>query len=145
LILNLVEGTPIQLIDGGEQRRCFTDVSEGVECLFRIIEDARGVCDGQIINIGNPDNEASIREMAEMLVREFEAHPTREHFPPLVGMHKTESHAYYGDGYQDVQHRKPSIENAKTLLDWHPKIMLESSIGETLDFFLREYVAENGL
>jgi UDP-4-amino-4-deoxy-L-arabinose formyltransferase/UDP-glucuronic acid dehydrogenase (UDP-4-keto-hexauronic acid decarboxylating) len=145
LILNLVEGTPIQLIDGGEQRRCFTDVSEGVECLFRIIEDANGVCDGQIINIGNPDNEASIREMAEMLVREFEAHPTRDHFPPLVGMHKTESHAYYGDGYQDVQYRKPSIENARTLLDWHPQIMLDSSIGETLDFFLREYVAEHGL
>lgn len=145
LILNLVEGTPIQLIDGGEQRRCFTDVSEGVECLFRIIDDKDGVCDGQIINIGNPDNEASIREMAETLVREFEAHPLRDHFPPLVGMHKTESHAYYGDGYQDVQHRKPSIENARKLLDWHPQIMLESSIRETLDFFLREYAREHGL
>ena len=145
LILNLVEGTPIQLIDGGEQRRCFTDVSEGVECLFRIIDDKDGVCDGEIVNIGNPDNEASIRQMAETLVKEFEVHPLRAHFPPLVGMHKTESHAYYGDGYQDVQHRKPSIENARKLLDWHPQIMLDSSIRETLDFFLREYADEHGL
>jgi len=145
LILNLVEGTPIQLIDGGQQRRCFTDVSEGVECLFRIIANPDGACDGQIINIGNPDNEASILEMAETLVREFEAHPLRHHFPPLVGMHKTESQAYYGDGYQDVQHRKPSIENARRLLDWNPEIMLGSSIRETLDYFLRDYVAEHDL
>src|SRR5262249_32716991 len=59
LILNLVEGSPIQLVDGGAQRRCFTDVSDGVECLFRIIENPDGACDGEIINVGNPDNEAS--------------------------------------------------------------------------------------
>jgi UDP-4-amino-4-deoxy-L-arabinose formyltransferase/UDP-glucuronic acid dehydrogenase (UDP-4-keto-hexauronic acid decarboxylating) len=38
LILNLAEGTPIQLVDGGNQKRCFTDVKDGVECLYRIIE-----------------------------------------------------------------------------------------------------------
>jgi len=66
LILNLVEGTPIQLIDSGNQKRCFTDVSDGVEGLFRIIENKGGVCDGRIINIGNPENEASIRDLAEL-------------------------------------------------------------------------------
>ena len=55
LILNLVEGTPIQLIDGGLQKRCFTDVSDGIEALFRIIENKDDICDGKIINIGNPD------------------------------------------------------------------------------------------
>jgi UDP-4-amino-4-deoxy-L-arabinose formyltransferase/UDP-glucuronic acid dehydrogenase (UDP-4-keto-hexauronic acid decarboxylating) len=39
LILNLAEGTPIKLVDGGQQKRCFTDVKDGVECLFRIIEN----------------------------------------------------------------------------------------------------------
>jgi len=140
LILNLVEGTPIQLIDGGEQKRCFTDVSEGIECLFRIIRNQDGVCNGQIINIGNPDNEASIRELAETLVREFESHPLRNLFPPLAPMHNMESRAYYGEGYQDVQHRKPSIENAIKLLDWKPKVKLDQSTKETLDFFLREHV-----
>jgi len=140
LILNLVEGTPIQLIDGGEQKRCFTDVTEGVECLFRIIENENGVCDGQIINIGNPDNEASIRQLAEILLEHFETHPLRGQFPPFAGMHAIESHAYYGDGYQDVQHRRPSIENAKRLLGWEPKLPLADSVAKTLDFFLRDYV-----
>lgn len=29
LILNTVEGTPIKLIDGGQQKRCFTDIRDG--------------------------------------------------------------------------------------------------------------------
>ncbi|WP_155718313.1 bifunctional UDP-4-keto-pentose/UDP-xylose synthase, partial [Pseudomonas fluorescens] len=62
LILNLVEGTPIRLFDGGEQKRCFTDIADGIEALARIIDNDNGVCDGQIINIGNPENEASIRQ-----------------------------------------------------------------------------------
>ena len=63
LILNLVEGSPILLIDGGRQKRCFTDIRDGIEGLFRIIENEGEKCDGQIINLGNPSNEASIREL----------------------------------------------------------------------------------
>ena len=144
LILNLVEGTPIQLIDGGEQKRCFTDVSDGVECLFRIIENRHGNCDGRIVNIGNPDNEASIRQLAEALVELFDGHPLRGRFPPFAGMHITESRQYYGEGYQDVQHRRPSIENARRLLDWNPQVSMKDSIAGTLDYFLRDYVATHG-
>ncbi|MCB2173487.1 bifunctional UDP-4-amino-4-deoxy-L-arabinose formyltransferase/UDP-glucuronic acid oxidase ArnA [archaeon] len=140
LILNLVEGTPIQLIDGGEQRRCFTDVSDGIECLYRIIENKGGCCDGQIVNIGNPNNEASIRELAQMLLTKFEAHPLRSMFPPFAGLREVESGSYYGAGYQDVEHRRPSIRNARKLLNWTPTTGLEHSIEQTLDFFLREAV-----
>lgn len=141
LILNLVQGSPIQLVDGGEQKRCFVDISEGIEALFRIIENKGGKCDGQIINIGNPDNEASIKEMAEMLVEKFDRHPMRGKFPPFAGTIVVESGAFYGKGYQDVQHRKPSIKNANRLLDWQPEIKLERSIETTLDFFLEEAIA----
>lgn len=145
LILNLVEGTPIQLIDGGAQKRCFTDVSDGVECLFRIIENTGNLCDGQIINIGNPDNEASIRELAEFLLDCFEAHPLRDRFPAFAGMRVLESHAYYGDGYEDVQHRRPSIRNARRLLNWEPAVPLQESIRNTLDFFLTDYLCDDNL
>lgn len=140
LILNLVEGTPIQLVDSGNQKRCFTDVSDGVECLFRIIENADGVCDGQIINIGNPQNEASIRHLAELLVEKFNQHPLKKRFPPFAGYREVESRAFYGKGYQDMEHRKPSIRNARRLLDWEPSVPLETSIEETLDYFLHEAI-----
>ncbi|MCJ7557958.1 MAG: bifunctional UDP-4-amino-4-deoxy-L-arabinose formyltransferase/UDP-glucuronic acid oxidase ArnA, partial [Gammaproteobacteria bacterium] len=140
LILNLVEGTPIQLVDGGSQKRCFTDVSEGIECLFRLIANEAGNCDGEIVNIGNPHNEASILELAHILLEEFDKHPLRGEFPAFAGMHAIESHRYYGDGYQDVRHRRPSIKNAGRLVDWEPTIMLRESVSVTLDFFLREYI-----
>jgi UDP-4-amino-4-deoxy-L-arabinose formyltransferase/UDP-glucuronic acid dehydrogenase (UDP-4-keto-hexauronic acid decarboxylating) len=140
LILNLVEGTPLLLIDGGEQKRCFTDVSDGVECLYRIIENDGGRCDGEIFNIGNPDNDVSIRRLAELLIEKFEGHPLRGRFPPLAGIKEIESASYYGRGYEDVTYRRPSIANAAKKLGWRPSIPIEQSIERTLDFFLRDYL-----
>ena len=80
-----MEGSPIKLMDGGAQKRCFTDINDGIEALFRIIENRDGLCDGQIVNIGNPTNEASIRELAEMLLESFNNHPLRDRFPPFAG------------------------------------------------------------
>lgn len=142
LILNLVEGSPIKLMDGGEQKRCFTDINDGIEALFRVIENRDGLCDGQIINIGNPTNEASIRELAEMLLESFESHPLRDRFPPFAGFKTVESSSYYGKGYQDVEHRTPSIKNAARLLNWKPTIPMRQTVTDTLDFFLRTTVEE---
>jgi UDP-4-amino-4-deoxy-L-arabinose formyltransferase/UDP-glucuronic acid dehydrogenase (UDP-4-keto-hexauronic acid decarboxylating) len=139
LILNLVTGTPIKLVDGGAQKRCFTDVRDGIECLFRIIADREGKAAGEIFNIGNPDNEASIAELAETLTRLFREHPLAAKFPPPAGMTAVESDSYYGKGgYQDVVFRKPSIVNARRKLHWKPEIGLEEAIRSTLDFFLQE-------
>ena len=140
LIVNLVDGTPIQLVDGGAQKRCFTDVRDGIDALYRIMERDDGSCDGQIVNIGNPEGEVSIRGLAEMLHEQFESHPLRAEFPAFAGMRSIESHRYYGDGYEDVHHRRPSIKNARKLLDWKPVVPLKISISRTLDFFLRQHV-----
>jgi UDP-4-amino-4-deoxy-L-arabinose formyltransferase/UDP-glucuronic acid dehydrogenase (UDP-4-keto-hexauronic acid decarboxylating) len=126
------------------QKRCFTDVIDGVECLFRIIENKDGRCDGQIINIGNPDNEISILDLAELLLKKFNRHPMRSEFPPFAGFHRVESSSYYGEGYQDVQHRKPNIQKSYRLVKWRPVISLEQSVEKTLDFFLREALGLNG-
>jgi len=142
LILNLVEGTPIRLMDGGEQKRCFTDIQDGIEALYRIVENKNGLCDGKIINIGNPNNEASIRRLAEILLDKFESHPLRGHFPPFAGFNVQESSGFYGAGYQDVQHRKPSIRNARRYLGWEPVVPMEKSVETTLDFFLRAALDE---
>ena len=139
-ILNLVEGSPIRLVDGGRQKRCFTDVKDGIECLFRIIENKDGCCNGRIFNIGNPDNEFSMHELADMLREKFAAHPHRSLFPPDGGIQHIEAGAVYGTGYQDVQHRRPSIRQARSILGWEPKVPFEQSVSETLDYFLNDVV-----
>ncbi len=145
LILNLVEGTPIQLVDGGLQKRCFTDVTEGVDCLFRLIENPGGRATGAIVNVGNPDNEASIKELAEMIVARFDQHPLRHRFPPFAGYRVVESGKYYGKGYQDVQHRRPSIRNAQRLLDWTPVLSTAESVARTVDWFIEDHVRNAGV
>jgi UDP-4-amino-4-deoxy-L-arabinose formyltransferase/UDP-glucuronic acid dehydrogenase (UDP-4-keto-hexauronic acid decarboxylating) len=142
-ILNLVEGTPIRLVDGGRQKRCFTDVKDGIDCLFRIIENKDGCCNGRIFNIGNPDNEYSMQELADILREKFAAHPLRPHFPPGGGIQYVEACAFYGSGYQDLQHRRPSIRQARRILGWEPKVPFEQSVEETLDYFLKNVVGRS--
>jgi len=137
-ILNLVEGTPILLVDGGRQKRCFTDVKDGIDCLFRIIENKDDCCNGRIFNIGNPDNEYSMADLADILRVKFAAHPLRSTFPPDGGTQYIEAQAFYGSGYQDVQNRRPSIRLARNILGWEPKVPFEQSVSETLDYFLND-------
>ena len=139
-ILNLVEGSPIRLVDGGRQKRCFTDVKDGIECLFRIIENNDNCCNGRIFNIGSPENEYSMHELADMLRKKFAVHPLRSYFPPDGGIQYIEARAFYGTGYQDVQHRRPSIRQARSILGWEPKVPFEESVSETLDYFLNDVV-----
>ena len=142
-ILNLVEGSPIRLVDGGGQKRCFTDVKDGVDCLFRIIENKGNRCDGRIFNIGNPVNEFSMQALAETLRKKFSTHLLRDHFPPDAGIQTIEAKAFYGPGYQDVQHRLPSIRQARQILGWEPVVPFEQSVEETLDYFLTNVVDQS--
>ncbi len=136
-IVNLVNGKPIQLVDGGRQRRAFTYIDDGIDCMMRILKDEKGVSDRQIFNIGNPNGECSIRELAVLLRRFYAKHaPKGTKVPGIV---EVSSGAYYGKGYQDVSRRRPSIAKARKLLGWKPRVGLEEAVEKTLVFFLEEH------
>lgn len=140
-IANLALGAPIQIVDGGRQRRSFTYVDDGIDALMRILENRNGCAQGRIFNIGNPDNDCSIRELAEMLRGLFADHPRVRGKRPIPGIEEVSSARYYGEGYQDIETRKPSIARARECLGWTPKVPLREALERTLDAFLRE----NGL
>jgi nucleoside-diphosphate-sugar epimerase len=139
-IIDLFRGQPIRLVDGGSQRRSFTDVEDGIDALMRIISNPGGVCDGEIFNIGNPSNECSVEDLARQLAKLFEAR--RERVPNFVPprLEEVSAAAYYGKGYQDILTRKPSIEKARRLLDWEPRVSLHDALARTLDAFLDEWL-----
>jgi len=137
-IADLLIKQPITLVDGGRQKRCFTYVDDGIGALLRILENRNNVCKNQIINIGNPDNECSIRELANMLKKIFREHPNHRADDTYSEIIEVPAGDYYGKGYQDIYTRKPSIDKAKTLLDWSPVIGLENSLRMTLYSFLEE-------
>src|SRR3989344_7267206 len=136
-IANLVKGEPIRLVGGGNQRRAFTYLSDGIDCLMKIIENKNHKCDGQIFNIGNPANDASVRTIAEQLRKLYAAHPLAKgkKVPPIKTATEKD---FYGKGYQDIAFRRPSIAKARKLLGWRPKVDLNTSLKKTLDYFLQE-------
>ncbi len=137
-ILNLLQKEPIRLVDGGYQKRCFTYVEDGIDALMTIIENPGGSADGQIFNIGNPHNEASVKELAHMLRDLFQKHPDHQNDEAYSDLVDIPHEAYYGRGYQDITSRKPSIAKARQLLDWTPKTDLITSLSITLNSFLKE-------
>ena len=131
----IVRGEEIVLVDGGEQRRTFTYIDDGVECLMRIIENKNAIASGKIYNIGNPDNNQSIKELADMLVAKSREIPEYRDNALRVTMRTEHSESYYGKGYQDVQNRIPSIENTKAELGWSPQVSMEAALGKLLDAY----------
>jgi len=123
-IANLTHGKPLQIVDGGRQRRCFTYIEDGIDALLRIIENRDDCATRQIFNLGNPANDVSVLELAERLMRKF-SNPQPMEF--------VSSHNYFGAGYQDIQRRTPSIRNAQSVLGWNPKVLLDEAIERTLE------------
>ncbi len=137
-IAELMMKRPISLVDGGNQKRCFTYVDDGIAALVKILENKDNCCKNQIINIGNPRNECSVAELATLLKNLFMAHPRHKSDDRFSEIVEVKSDQYYGKGYQDIVTRKPSIAKATQLLGWRPEIGLEDSMKRTLYAFLEE-------
>ncbi|MCX5805149.1 MAG: bifunctional UDP-4-keto-pentose/UDP-xylose synthase [Proteobacteria bacterium] len=135
-ISNLFLGESIKLVDGGLQRRCFTYIDDGTDCLMKIIENKDGKYDGEIFNIGNPKNEATIKDLAYKLKEMFVNHPSTKNITKHSEIVETFSKDYYGEGYQDIDFRVPSIKKAKTIIGWEPKVDLDTALKKTLEYYL---------
>ena len=125
---HIARGEPIKLVDGGRQRRSFTDVSDGVAALMRIIENREGRAAGKIYNIGNPKNNHSIRELANQMLEIARSIPEYAKTANEVKIVETTSGAYYGEGYQDVQNRVPAIDNTMSELGWKPTTTMSDAL-----------------
>jgi nucleoside-diphosphate-sugar epimerase len=133
-ISDMIHGDPIRLVDGGAQKRCFTYVDDGISCLMKIIENKDGLCNGQIFNIGNPNNEASVKELAHKLRDIFVSYKGKE--PKLPEIVEVFSKDFYGKGYQDMSRRVPSIKKAREILGWEPLVDLDTALRKTAAYYL---------
>ncbi|MGO4477793.1 bifunctional UDP-4-keto-pentose/UDP-xylose synthase, partial [Massilia sp. 2TAF26] len=132
---HIVRGEPIQLVDGGAQKRSFTYVDDGIDALMRIIENKDGKATGKIYNVGNPSNNYSIRELAHMMLELAAEYPEYRDTAKDVKLVETSSGAYYGTGYQDVQNRVPKIENTVSELGWTPQVNMRDALAKIFDSY----------
>jgi nucleoside-diphosphate-sugar epimerase len=118
----------VTLVDGGHQKRCFTDVRDGVDALKEILlnEDKSN---GKIYNVGNPWNEFSVKEIAEKVIRELR---DKNYVKDKINLTVKSSAEFYGGGYQDVSSRVPNITSIGSDLGWIPKYNFDDSLTNIL-------------
>lgn len=134
---NIIRGEDIYLVNGGSQKRCMTYVSDGIEALLRIIENKQGCAHNRIFNIGHPDENISIRALAEKLLELIiQFYPQYAEKARAVKLIDVDAASYYGEGYQDVELRVPAIQRAREYLGWEPETNIVTGLRKTLDFYL---------
>ncbi|SDV47539.1 bifunctional UDP-4-keto-pentose/UDP-xylose synthase [Chitinasiproducens palmae] len=138
---HIVRGENINLVDGGMQKRAFTAVDDGISALMKIIANENGVASGKIYNIGNPGNNFSVRELANMMLTLAAEYPEYRDNAKKVQLIETSSQAYYGAGYQDVQNRVPKIDNTCDELTWRPTTGMDQTLRTIFEAY-RSQVAE---
>jgi nucleoside-diphosphate-sugar epimerase len=126
------------LVDGGKQRRSFTWIGDAIEGLMSIIRNEGGKADGEIFNIGNPANNCSMREFAVMLIEEMEKIPAFSEKAKAAKLVDVDAAMHYGETYDDMANRVPSVEKIGRLLGWHPKTPLRDLLRMTLEWYERE-------
>lgn len=131
----LLYGTPMKLVDGGKNYRAYTYIDDAVDCIVRIIEDKNNNCDGQIFNIGKPDNELTIKELAELCKDVFDEN-FRQEGDPNPEIVTVSGEEFYGKGYEDCDRRIADISKAKTLLGWEPKYDTRETVKKTMEYFV---------
>ncbi|MBN1983152.1 MAG: bifunctional UDP-4-keto-pentose/UDP-xylose synthase [Chitinivibrionales bacterium] len=136
---NLLKNEPLLLVDNGTQRRAFTAIADACDAVMRVIE--RPVqSKQQIFNIGNPENEVSIADLAGMMIGLYnECNPEKHH---SAGVQIVTNQRFYGSGYDDCDRRIPDITKARTLLGWEPKTTLVDSLRQTIEYYCDHYARQ---
>lgn len=112
IFINLMlQGRQPYIYGDGNQKRCFSFVSDVVDPLLRMATDNR--CAGEVINIGPDDEFVSVNELAATLARllDFDLKPNRIDSRP-----------------QEVLLANCSADKARRLLDYQAKVTLEEGL-----------------
>lgn len=138
----LVRGEPLALVNGGAAKRSFTSVHDAVEFLFALFTAPSKNCLSQAFNVGNPDNELSIAELAQKM-RSIYAGIRGVDLSEIPEPREISGEEYYGKGYEDSMRRLPDVSKAERLVGFRATTPLDEVLRESLEWFVSHYSCEN--
>lgn len=106
----------------GNQTRSFQYISDLVEGLIKLMNSDIT----RPINLGNPNCEMSINEIAKYILTRVENQTVGKVNSKII---------HCKEVIDDPKVRKPDITLASSILNWKPKVSLEDGIKKTIDFF----------
>lgn len=118
---------PIPVFGDGTQRRSFTYVSDVVDATVKLME-----CDeaeGQIINVGNSDEEITIKALAELVKKKTSSNSPIKYIP---------YDKVYGKGFDDMARRKPDISKLRSLIEYAPTLGIEEIVEQVISHMRSE-------
>ena len=117
-----LRGEPLTVYGDGNQTRSFCYVSDEIDGFLRLSKSDEHLP----VNIGNP-NEFTILECAQHVLK-VTGSKSQIRYEPLPP--------------DDPKQRRPDITKARLLLQWEPKIDLETGLRQSLDYFKRALAEE---
>ncbi|KAJ9558992.1 hypothetical protein OSB04_013606 [Centaurea solstitialis] len=133
---NLLRREPLKLVDGGESQRTFVYIKDAIEAVLLMIENPARA-NGHIFNVGNPNNEVTVRQLAEMMTKVYSKVSGEDSIEtPTIDVSSKE---FYGEGYDDSDKRIPDMTIINKQLGWDPKTSLWDLLESTLTYQHRTY------
>lgn len=131
----LMYNHPMYLVDGGTNRRAFTYIDDAVDAIEVTLDNEGGQFSQEIVNVGNPNNECTIRELAELMRELYQELSPDGTLPELKEVSGEE---FYGDGYEDSERRVPDITKLEAA-GWTPQWDLETALRETMQYYIERH------
>lgn len=125
-----VRNEPLIVHGDGGQSRCFGHVLDVVGALTKTIETPE--CFGQVMNIGNAE-EVTIKQLAEKAIALTGSRSEIRYIPYEEA---------YGEGFEDMRRRVPSLEKARRLIGYQPTRTLDQIINDVAKQFQDELKSE---
>lgn len=113
-----LRGEPLHVHGDGKQSRCFCHVSDVVRGLVGLMECEQAK--GQVVNLGSVE-EVTILELARRVIEATKSASVVQHLT---------YEAAYGEGFEDMLRRVPSIAKAHQLIGWRPENSLTEIIAD---------------
>ncbi|GIX00013.1 MAG: UDP-glucose 4-epimerase [Pirellulaceae bacterium] len=113
-------GDPLEVFGDGSQSRCFCHVADIVRGLIDLMHCEAAY--GQVVNLGSTE-EIRIRELAERIISLTGSQSVIKFLP---------YESVFGDGFEDMQRRIPSIAKAQRLIGWQPQYTLDQILQDCL-------------
>lgn len=122
-----LQGEPITVYGDGSQSRCFSNVKDVVRALIALV--ACKEAEGEVFNVGTT-HEITILELARKIASL--AAPEGNPDERIVFIPYDEA---YEPGFEDMQRRVPNIDKIKTFTGWEPKIPLEETLNQIIEYY----------
>jgi nucleoside-diphosphate-sugar epimerase len=120
-VIQAIRGEDLIVHNDGSQIRAWCYIDDIVDALLLCLIEDQAV--GQVFNIGNPHSVVTIYDLAQRIVK----------------LSRSSSQIIFQEHlYADVELRIPSIDKARKLLHFEPKIDLEEGLMRTIEWYRHE-------